>query len=416
MQSHFHQRISQLFQQGRLQEALRLAETHLADHPQDWVGRLYYVYALNGTGQSDRAREIVGPMLEESPDDRRLLYAAAAVELNAGKAKMAERLAATLIDLDPEDDNAFEIMAQAKLNQRNYDAALDNARQALTLNPDNATARNLFVHVSGILGKADTHDAIQDALNRNPEDPTTIANHGYQLLREGKVKQALERLRHALSLDPNNQLARHALLEALRARFWPYRLYFKFNEAMARLSGGATMGIIIGLWFLANFLSNLGEENPGWAWLINPIYYLLIAAFLSTWLLGPIMNFYLLANPYGRLLLDERDKTMARLTGASLGLCLLSLAGWAVVGSEFLLVLSFIFLGLCIPLGSFLRPYEKSQRRILTVFTIGLAVLALGGLASGKFVLLNVAAFGLLAYQFVINGMVARSAGRTFGD
>jgi tetratricopeptide (TPR) repeat protein len=410
------ERLHLLQSQARWAESRTLLETYLADDPDQPVARLYYVNTLVNMGEKERARELVEPLLEEHPDEPMVLRLAAIIELNDGKALVAERFAIQLMEMNAEDDDAYVLMAKAKLDQRNYDAALRYLDEALALDPENTEALNMKIYVGGFLGKADTANTIAEALNLNPEDSSTIANHGYQLLREGKVDEALERLHYALSLNPTDQLARFALLEALKARFWPYRLYFKYKEGMAKLSGGVTMGIVIGSWFAVNGLNRYATNNPEVAPYVLPIVYLMVALFLLTWIIDPIMNFYLLTNKYGRLLLDKDDTLMAKLVGSSLGLAVLSFVAYFTSGGESMLLCGIIFVAMTIPLGSFLNPILARKRSLLVAYTIGLAVFAFGGVALNSGWMLNLAGLGLLAYQFLLNGLVAREGARTFGE
>jgi len=410
------ERLQLLQSQSRWAESKTLLESFLAEQPTEPLARLYYVNTLVNLGEKERARKLIEPLLEEHPDEPLVLRLAAIIELNDGKPKIAERFADILMDIDAEDDDAYVLMAKAKLDQRNYDATLHYLDQALALEPENTEALNMKIYVGGFLGKEDTRETIEEALHLNPEDSSTIANHGYQLLREGKVQQALDRLGYALSLNPTDQLARFAMLEALKARFWPYRMYFKYKEAMSKLSGGASMGIVIGLWLAVNGLNRYAAGNPEAAPYILPVVYFMVALFLLSWIIDPIMNFYLLTNKYGRLLLDREDKIMARLVGGALGLFLLCLIGWLVTDLIVLQLFAIVFIALTIPLGSFLRPVRQRQKTMLAVYTAALAVFGLGGVLIGSGFMLNVAGFGLLAYQFVLNGMMVREGGRTFGE
>ncbi|TXF89822.1 tetratricopeptide repeat protein [Neolewinella aurantiaca] len=410
------ERLHLLQSQARWPESKTLLETYLADHPDEPIAQLYYVNTLSNMGEKERARELVGPLLSEHPDNPMVLRLAAIIELNDGKPKIAEQFAGQLMEMDAEDDDAYTLMAKAKLDQRNYDAALHYVDEALAVNPQNTEALNMKIYIGGFLGKTDTDDTISEALHINPEDSSTIANHGYQLLRNGKVDEALERLKYALSLNPTDQLARFAMLEALKARFWPYRMYFKYQEAMSKLSGGASFGIMIGLWFGVNFLNRQAVSNPEYAPYIMPLVYIMVFLFLLTWIIDPLMNFYLLTNKYGRLLLDKDDKLMASLVGGSLGLALLSGIAWLATGFSTFQLFAAAFVMLTIPLGSFLRPKRKQPRLLLTIYTAALVGFALIGIPAGSSLLINLALFGLLAYQFIINGMMAREHGRTFGE
>ncbi len=410
------ERLQILQSQHRWQESKDLLEAYLENQPNDWVARLFYVNTMLNLGDKKLARDLIGPLLEEHPDNGSIIRMAAMVELADDKPVAAERLARMLTEMNAEDDDAHLLLGKTKLEQRNYDAALKAVEQALSLNPENQEALNLRIYLSGFLNTGDTNQTISEALHLNPEDSSTIANHGYQLLREGKVDEALERLKYALSINPNNQLGRYALLEALKARFWPYRLYFKYQQAMAKLSGGAGLGVVFGLWILVQLLSKVGRDNPGLAVFTEPLVYLLVALFLLSWIIDPIMNFYLLTNKYGRLLLDEDDKLMARLVGGALGLSVLNLLAWVLLDVEMLLLLALAFLMLTIPLGSFLRPIKKSQRQMTTIATIGITVVALSAILFNLPGLINIALFGLLGYQVFLNTMMAREGGRTFGE
>ncbi|MEM9930530.1 MAG: hypothetical protein AAF840_11970 [Bacteroidota bacterium] len=408
------ERLHQLQSQARWTESKQLLETYLTDNPNDVIAQLYYVQTISNLGEKQLARDLMGPIIAEYPDNPTVLRLAATVELNDDKPEMAEQYGRQLLLMNAEDEDALVLMAKIKLDQRNYDAALSFADQALAIDAEHTEALNLKIYIGGFLGKEDTSATIEEALHVNPEDSGTIANHGYQLLRDGQVNPALERLKYALSLNPQNQLARFAMLEALKARFWPYRMYFKYKEAMAKLSGGASFGIMIGLWFAVNYLNRLAGQQPEWAPYLMPLVYLMVGLFLLTWIIDPIMNFYLLTNKYGRLLLDKEDKIMASLVGGSLALAILSLLGYLVFGGALLQGLAFAFLVLTIPLGSFLRPIRQQQKTILTVYTVALVIMGIGGLLISSSLMVNIALFGLLAYQFIINGMVAREAGRTF--
>ena len=408
------ERLNLLQSQNRWPESKQLLESYLADDPQNWLARLYYVNTLLNLGEKKKVRELTDGLLAEEPDNPAVLHLAARVELNDEQPKVAEQYAKLMLQLDAGDVDAYVLLGRIKLHQRNYDAALDYAEQALALEPEDPDALNLRIYVSSFLNKGDTDSSIGEALSVNPEDPGTIANHGLHLLRQGKVNEALERLQYALSLDPTNELARFVMLQALRARFLPYRLYFKYQQAMARLSGGASMAVIIGLWVGVQLLQRVGRSNPDLAVITDPLVYVLVGLFILTWIIDPLMNFYLLTNRYGRLLLDDDDKLMARLTGGSLGLSVLCLLGYLISGGYRELALAAAFLLLTIPLGSFLRPFRKSQRQLTTAATVGIAVLGLGGILLDVGFVVNLALFGLLGYQFLLNGIMVKEGGRTF--
>ena len=318
--------------------------------------------------------------------------------------------------LYPLEAGSFLKMASVKLQQRNYDRALEAANQALALDPENIDALNLKIMIGGLLGYEDTQQAIEEALHIDPESASTIANHGMQLLREGKVQQALERLKYALSLDPTNSLARYAMAQALKARFWPYRMFLKYGEFSARLSGQSSWAIIIGAYVVYRILAKIANEYEALAPFLYPIIILIASLFLLTWILEPLMNLYLLSNPYGRLLLDDDEKKMARYTGGSLGVALLSFALYFALSLETFLMLGVLGVACMIPLGTFLKPTKPKNRRQLTYFTVAVMLSGVVGILLNQEMLLFGAFFGIFIYQWIINGIMNKENARIFGS
>ncbi|NJC24942.1 tetratricopeptide repeat protein [Neolewinella antarctica] len=414
--NNLQQRLSLLFQQDRFKESRELLENYLSDFPDDRFAQLNYVNVLLNLGEKKAAREVMGPIVNENPDDPTVLRLAASLELMDGKDKVAQTYAETLLQMNARDADAYVLMARIKMKQRNYDGALYYVDEALAINPEDSAALNLKIFVGSLLGHKDVGVTVEDALNLSPEDPTTIAQHAYSLLSQGKSKEALERARYALSLTPQNDMARYVMLEGLKARFPIYRGYFKYQQFMARLSGSASFGITIGLWIGVNALNRFAGSNPAYAPYVQPIVYFFVGIFLLSWIITPLMNFYLLTNQYGRVLLDQEEKVMARLVGGSFIGGVISFVASAVTGYDVFFLLGMVLIALTIPLGTFLRPLRKRQKQILTAYTVGLALVGLAGALLLNLTLLSIAGVAILAYQFILNGMAAREMGRTFGE
>ncbi|OAV45257.1 lipopolysaccharide assembly protein LapB [Lewinella sp. 4G2] len=410
------QRLDFFLQQDRLPEARDLLETYLATSPDDGYALIMYTKVLLSTGDKEKAREIMGPLLAENPDNTVVLYLAAEVELAEDKYAVAEQYARAILDQDARDADAFTMLARIRLNQRNYDGAIKYADEALAIEPEDTQALNLRIMAASILGREDVAITVEDALHLDPENPSTIAGHAYSLLTAGKYKEALERARYALSLNPQNDMARYVMLEGLKARNPIYRGYFAYQMAMSRLSGGASYGISIGLYLAVRYLSRLAGDRPDLAPFLYPIVYLCVGLFLLSWIIGPLMNFYLLTNKYGRLLLDDDDKLMAKLVGGSLAVSIFCAVAYSFTGVEQLLLGAFLGVGMMIPFGSFLNPVRERQKTITSLATAAIGLVGLAGVALLNSTLLLLAGVGLLGYQFLINAMMAKEAGRTFGD
>jgi tetratricopeptide (TPR) repeat protein len=326
----------------------------------------------------------------------------------------AEEKAELLQQHYPEQSISHLMMARVKLAQKNYDQVIRHTDKALGLDPENLDAYNTKIIAENILGKKDAALTVEKALQLDPESPSSIANHGAQLLGQGKVREALERLEYALSLDPTNQLARYYMQEALRNRFWPYRLMYAYKQFGAKLSAKGSWTFIIGIYIVYRILLYISRSDSAFAPFATPLVYLLFGLFILTWVMDPLINLYLMTNRYGRLLLDKDDKTMAEYTGGSLLLSLISLGGYLYSNSELMMNLALAFFVFMIPLGSFLRPTKDTNKKKLTYYTMGIVGVGLVGIFINNSILITIAFVGLFIYQFVINGILIKENARVF--
>ena len=311
-------RVVLLLNQGRHQEAKKLLEERLELTPEDNELKYYFAYTLLRLGENDRARKITDALMAENPESAHILELSIDIDIKDDLLQKAESKAEIYIDMEPGKSAAYLTMAQVKLAQKNYDKAQFFADKALEIDPENLHALNIKIMVQRVLGDEDANESIESALELEPENPSTVANHGMQLLREGKVDEALERMKYALSLDPNNYLARYGMLEAMKSRFWPYKMLFKFNMFCAKLTSKGSWGLIIGAYVFYQIMLRTARNYPNLEPYLMPLVYVMFGLFALTWILDPLMNMYLYSNKYGRLLLEEDDKKMAKLCGLSL--------------------------------------------------------------------------------------------------
>ncbi len=407
------ERIGLLMKQGRYSEAKTIIENYLSENPDDFLGKYFYAVVLFNEGDPDKSLPIVEELLAENPEDPDILRLSIEHDIDRDRLKAAESKAELIIEMDPGDARAYLTMARIKMAQRSYDKCLEAVNKALELDAENVDALNLKIIVDGILGNKTTSSDVADALNMDAENPSTIANHGLDLLRQGKVKEALERMKYALSLDPNNMIAQIGMQEALKSRFWLYRLFRKYGEFSARLSAFGSWKLIIGAYIGYRILVNIAQKNEELEPYLMPIVYAIFGIFLLTWLMDPLMNVYLLTNRYGRVLLDKNEKLMARLSGISFAFSLLFFALYFSANSGFYLLMGVVFAIMIIPLGTFRKPTKPRNRQIMLAYTIALVVTGIFG-AIFSTPLYYMFLVGLFIYQWVINGMLIKENARVF--
>ena len=413
------QRIKLLFSQNRYKEAEQFLKELLSNYPDSEYGQYMLAIAQTNQGKHREAYELVMLMCENNPGALEYLELKAEIEIASNRIELAENTVSHLIASDAENDDYFFLMARIKYSQRYYDKALENTKLALSLNPDNLGALNLNMTINSQLGNVeDARQSVKDALQRNPESPYTIANHGLTLLNEGKVNPALEKFKESLSLNPNNDIAQYGMQEAMKSKFWPYKLLYKYGLLLGRLSGKNMCVFIIGTYIGFRVLSSVAENNPALQPILNPLLIMVALLFLSTWILDPIMNVYLLTNKYGRFLLSDVAKRSAQYSAITLLVAL----GFGIIyfftRMEFHFLALIFFIAMLIPLGTMYKPMNKKNQSIATKLTLAIFITGILGLATlvftGNAFVFYVSAFGIFAYQWIINGMMIKEASRKF--
>lgn len=405
----FLQRIELLLNQSRHEEAKQELETYLSTNPSDFLARRAYVVTLINCGNHDLARERCEALLAEYPESLDILHLSIEIDLADEYYDKAESKVDLLKQMSALDEETFVLEARVKMGQRNYDKALQATEQALEYDANNIEALNLKIAIEGQLGKTHPEESIKHALELNPENPYTIANHAYQLLRDNQVDAALERASEALQKDPNNPFAQQVMAEAMRSRFWLYRLFFKYGEFVSRLTEKGSWTFIIGIYIVYRILIRSSEKFP----FLLPLVYLLFGLFILSWLIRPLSNLFLYFNKYGKLLLDKDDTKMALSVGAALSVSLISFCLYFAGLNQDLFFNLALVAGLsAIPLSSYLSPTKKSNQQRLTYLTFGLIGMGLLSLLPNMSIFLIFFFIGIFAYQWIVNGMLIKEGAR----
>ena len=413
MQHPILQRVELLISQGRTEDANKQIRSFLEDDPTSEYGRYLLAFILYFQGKSKESEQLALQLQQDDPENSAYLALLAEINLREEELDAAEEKGNMLLQMSPYEVQFHNLMSRIKFAQRYYDSALKYANSALEIDPENLESLNQKTLIAGILGdKQSAKNTILEALEKNPEDPYTIANHAHQLLKEGNVKESLERFKEALKLNPNNSLARYGMQEALKSKFFLYKLFYKYFDLMGRLTANGSWGFVIGTYVLYRVLNYISRTNEALSPFVTPLMYLLLAFFILSWIINPLMNLYLMTNNYGRLLLDDDDKKMAQYTGASLLIALVGFGLYLTLGGETNLMAGIFFVGMMIPLGSFLAPYDKEKKKKLTIFTIGILILGVLGIILQNDTLLTGAFIALFGYQIYMNSISISSSAR----
>jgi hypothetical protein len=197
-----------------------------------------------------------------------------------------------------------------------------------------------------------------------------------------------------LRLDPENEWARHGIVEALKARNFIYAVVLKYFLWMSRFSRRGQWFIILGGYFGNQMLSSVSGSNPDLRPWLLPLRILYFVFVLMTWMASPFFNLMLRLNRFGRLVLTREQTIGSTWFGLCLLCALLGLAGcfWRGFDVPWLMA-ALVFGFLLFPVASVYRCPSGWRRNTMAGIAIGLAL------------------FGIAAILFTTPGLESTSPG-----
>ncbi len=420
-----------LYQQSRHELAEAELRQALAADPHDAYAHSLLALCLAAREQFSEATAEAQQAIHLAPDFPFAHYAHARVLYDRNHYPEARAAIAEAIRLDPEDADYFALLAGIHFDEKRWQDALEAAEQGLQFDSEHTGCTNLRAMAMVKLGRrAEAGATIDAALAKNPENALTHANQGWTLLEHGNPKQALEHFREALRLDPENEWARHGIVEALKARNIIYAIMLKYFLWMAKLGPQAQWTIILVGYFGNSMLGTVARSNPDLAPWVLPVRVLYVTFAVLTWTAYPMFNLMLRLNRFGRFALTPEQVVESNWVGASFFLALISLGGCLVMGFGSPWLMSLVIFGLMlIPMSGLFRcPSGWPRWTMIAVVSvlalIGLAAIALiwrsyqgddkylKRAAEAAFSLLGVFSMGVLISSFLANFLAGRRVRR----
>jgi tetratricopeptide (TPR) repeat protein len=352
------QRAMILQQQHRYADAANELRQVLASDPHDAIAHAMLALCLFEQEKLKEATAEAQEAVGLAPDLPLAHYALGFVLFKRNWLDEALTSAREACQLDSFEPNHFALIAAIEMERRNWPGALDQAGNALAIDPDHTWATNLRAMALVKLGRrSEAAATMGEALSRDPENAISHANQGWTMLNAGDHRQAMIHFREALRLDPTQGWAKAGMVEALKSSFFLYRWLLMFFLWMGRLSSRAQWGVVIGAWFAYQVLRNVANRNPSLAPFLWPILWTYIAFVAMTWLAYPLFNLVLRLHRYGRYALAREQILGANSIGLVLALALTFLGVGLWRGNEMLIVAALHCALLIIPVaGAFTCP------------------------------------------------------------
>lgn len=289
------------------------------------------------------------------------------------------------VELSPWSAEFFGLWGLVLLEEKNFEQALQKANEGLAVDPENITCLNVRSTALNKLKRVDDAiETMQDALEKDPENAYTHNTVGWNLLEKGRHKEAAEHFREALRLEPNLDGAREGLKQALKSKIPPYKWLLQYSFWINNKGKNARWAIPLGIYFGVQIISRLsrtGGENLATVGLVVGALYLLFV--ITSWVINPLANFFLLFHKDGKYALSHREKNnavcliIALVSGLALVLTGLLMPG----GSEPVMLAGLVTMSLGLPLGHMDFPISLKGNRPVQWFSIGLVLLGFVAIA-----------------------------------
>jgi eukaryotic-like serine/threonine-protein kinase len=249
--------------------ATTLFEPAKAAHPLDWHHHQSLGDALNARGLG---KEVVAAIDEERTAHLGLGLALA----GKGQADAAIDEFRAALKLQPDDAAAHYNLGTALACRGQVDAAIDEYRAAIRLKPANALAHLGLGTALASKGQVDAAIAeYRAALKHQPDDAAAHLNLGTALTCKGQADAAIAEFRAALKLQPDDAAAHYNLGTALAgqgqvdAAIAEYRMVLKLqpDDASAYIGLGTALmgrGEFAGALAALRKGHELGSGQPGW--------------------------------------------------------------------------------------------------------------------------------------------------------
>jgi tetratricopeptide (TPR) repeat protein len=401
-------KVTILLNQKRFDSAEKILRDLLSEEPNDVQALALLVECYLGQDKMEDARTISNTTIGLIPDEPFLYYLRARVSIQENKLVEAEKDLKQAIHLYAFDADYFALLAQIKLAQKEFDEALDLSEQALEIDATNLLALNTR---STALIKLDRKEAsfqtIEGALREDPNNPYTHANYGWGLLEKGNHKKALHHFKEALQADPTYEYAQSGMLEAIRATNPIYRAFLKYVFWIDNLTSKYQWGFLIGFYLCFQVIRRFSDANPALQPYLTPLLFILAAIAFSTWIIKPISNLFLRFNPYGKLLLTEKEKMSSNFVATSLLVAVWSLIGYFIASDARYLSITFIGVVMMIPCSIMFQPAKYKNAFLIYTLIMGIVGLLSIYVAFTQYIFWNqfslIFIFGIFALQWISN-------------
>lgn len=203
---------------GEVKRSRDVLATVPADSPLYAESRLQMAYLAQREDDLDSAVDYAKQALDVRPESSGIIEFLIALERDRKNLPQAVSLAERLVAKSPSDDRYHFMLGALYDEAGDRPAALEQMREAIEMNPENAAALNYLGYSLAESGKQldEAERLVKRALAVDPNDGFYIDSLGWVFYQSGRYRQAVEQLERAVELTGDDPTINEHLADAYR--------------------------------------------------------------------------------------------------------------------------------------------------------------------------------------------------------
>ena len=407
------ERANLLLKQGRVNDAITQVKNALQQNPDNDEALAMYARCFFDKREFDEGIKTTQRAIAINAENPYYYYLLAFGYYRKNVNKLAIENLQKSIQLNPFFCESYGLLSMIFCEEKEFEKALQKANEGLVIDPENITCLNgRSVALNKLKRIDDAVETMQYALAQDPDNDFTHSTVGWNYLEKGKHKIAATHFREALRINPNNHHARRGLKESLKSIIPPYRWLLQYSFWINNKGKKARWAIPLGVYLVVRIFSTVLQSNDTTRTIGGILIGLYLLFVVTTWIINPLANFFLLFHKDGKYALDNTERWTAITVVSSLAVgCLLFGIGFLNKSDKYFqqfLIAAIAFWAMALPLGNIQYPLAfkaTTGRNKISIILVGLGLLTV----VFSFINLNIAmATGLLFIALlVINSWVA---------
>lgn len=379
----FIERANLLLRQGRVNDAIMQVKNALQQNPDNDEALAMYARCYFDKKEFDEGIKTILRAIAIDPDNPYYFYLLGFAYYRKSMPVEAVENLQKAIEMNPYFCESFGLLALVQIEEKQFEKALQTANEGLAIDPENITCLNgRSVALNKLRRTDDAFATMQYALAQDPDNEFTHSTVGWNYLEKGKNKFAAKHFREALRINPNNINARRGLKEALKSIIPPYRWMLQYSFWINNKGKKARWAIPLGLYLGVRIFSSLLQSNNATQAIGGILIGLYLLFVLTTWLINPLANFFLLFHKDGKYAIDNSEKWTAITVVSSLltGILFFAIACIITPGKIYppMMVAAMAFWAMALPLGNIQYPLSfksYSGKNKVAMILVGLGLL-----------------------------------------